>query len=115
GNMGDVTDDTSEARFHLSGDGPFVLVFLRLHFSAGTGSADVEVKLDSVKDTYHDTSLWTLASRGTGADANMRIPAEELMHWVFEPCDELVLEWTNPHSGTMRWGAEMGLVNAADL
>ena len=119
-NMGSLAfgQADSQAHFWLTEGGvdqSFVVVFIRIHFNSGTGAADVAVNVDSDRDSSYDTLLYTLNDRGTGADANFRVLEDELMHWVFQAGDRLVLTWTNPDSGTMVWGAEVGLIKVSDL
>jgi len=100
--------------FHFLDDA-FVLVFIRLHFASGSDAADVTVNVDSHQESQFDTLLYTLKNRGTGADANFRVLEDEMQHWVFQPGDHMVLVWTNPDSGTMIWGAEVGLIRVEDI
>ena len=115
GDMGSLAyapDNT--AHFHADGEA-FAVVFIRLHFAGGSGTADVTINIDSNRQTQYDTLLYTLKARGVGADANFRILEEELVHWVFQAGDEMVFQWTNPSSGTMAWGAEVGLIRVSDI
>ncbi len=119
-NMGDVTDETDrKARFGLT-YARFALVLVRAHFGDANGTADMTLKLDSTHGQFFDTTLWTF--RGVGrtaadgdADRHFRIPADELLHWIFEPGDALVFEWTNPDSGNQHWGLEVGLMAIEDV
>lgn len=101
------------AHFYL--DETFVPAFIRLHFAGGSGTADVAVNVDSVNESQFDTLLYTFEERGTGADQNWRVPEDQLMHFIFQAGDHLVLTWTNPDSGNMIWGAEVGLIKVNDL
>lgn len=118
-NMGDVTDESSLlARFTFPH--PFVMVFVRAHFGDANGTADMKLKVDSKFGQFFDTTLWTFRDVGRtaadgDADRNFRIPADELMHWVFGPDDALVFEWTNPDSGNIHWGLEVGFVNVETM
>lgn len=95
--------------------GRFAFVWARIHFGgSGTGTATLTLKLDSNSGTQWDTTLWTWEGSGAGADVHFRIPADELMHWVFAAGDELVFEWTNPDSGNITWGIEVGLLDATE-
>jgi hypothetical protein len=119
-NMGDVTDQTDlNARFTL--DERFVLVFARCHFgSTGTGTATVSLKRDSWMETNYDVTLDTFDAKGitsTAGDADLNFRVEnptELVHYTFEAGDFLVFEWTNPDSGNITWGMEVGLARAED-
>lgn len=114
-NMGvlDFVPD-SQAHFHLGGPS-FALVFVRIHFKEGDGSkADVAIQVDSSRDDSYDTILYTFKDRGTGKDLNFRVPEDQLMHYVFQAGDELVLTWANPDTGNTVWGAEVGLLEVSD-
>lgn len=113
-NMGTVGDETTPARFRSPVSPPaierWVLCFIRLHFSGGTGAADCILYRDCRQDaTAWNAALYTLRDVGTGADANLLILADELYHWLFEADEALVLTWTNPDPGDMAWGAEVGI------
>jgi len=114
--MGDVTDNMSVARFRL--DVPlYSLVCIRGHWSAGTGQADMSLKLDHRNTNgLYDSVLWTFADMGTdtNADLQFRIAAEELYAWTFYRGDVLCFEWTNPDDGVMFWGLDVGLVDASN-
>jgi hypothetical protein len=119
GNMGDVTtigaqDDTVGriARFRLPGR--FALSFARVHFGgSGTGTATLSLKVDSHAGALWDCTIWEWTGAGKGADINHRIPKDEQEHFTFEAGDELVFEWTNPDSGNITWGIEVGLKDAS--
>lgn len=116
GNMGDVSDETSGARFSLAGT-PYVLVWIRVHFGGSvTGDADMAIRIDSRLGTYHDVTLDTVRDAGSGSagnDVNYRITREEYKDWVFQSGDVLTLEWTNPDgTGNLTWGIEIGLADA---
>ena len=115
-NMGDLSfkPADTEARFSIPGEA-FALVFLRIHFASGSGSADVVINVDSRHASQFDTALYTLNARGVGVDVNFRVPEDELAHWVFQAGDVMVLTWTNPASGTTSWGAEVGLIGVSDI
>lgn len=106
---GEGTDDNDAGRFGL--DTRFALKFIRVHFSgSGSGTADVAINVDSAMGDQFDTLLFTLKTRGMGADVNFRVPNEKLLEWSFSPGDRLVLTWTNPDDGNIAWGAEVGLL-----
>lgn len=113
GNMGDLDwpDAGNEnARFHLDGV-PFVVSFIRVHFS-GTGAslADFGIHIDSGRGIRHDTRLHRVKKRGFNKDANWRVELDEIKDWILQANDVLVLTWTNPHAAAIAWGAEVGLV-----
>jgi hypothetical protein len=72
--------------------------------------------LDSGVAAAHDTRLFTIMQAGTGSDIHLRIggsDADEPGAWTFQGDDVLRIEWTNPDSGTMTWGLEIGLALAS--
>lgn len=113
GNMGDVTDEVSRARFKLDAD-RFVPAFVRVTFTGGSGSADMAVRIDSRLGDHFDHTLFTFEAVGTdGSQVHYRIPADELYEWLLLRGDELVFEWTNPNGdNTQAWAAEVGMINA---
>jgi hypothetical protein len=115
GNMGDVTDETSTARFSLK-DRPYVLSWMRIHFG-GTGSgatADVVIKVDSRLGQAHDAVLYIVDDIATAADDDgfVRIERDEYEKWVFQDGDVIVVEWTNPDTDNLTWAIEAGLAYA---
>ena len=120
GDMGSLdyiigADVNNAARFGL--DGKFVLIAIRGHFSGGTGHNALTVNLDSGFGPNYDFGLKTFPDVGTdGDEVDFRIPAEELIHWIFDGSngsdgsegDVIVPTWTNPN--TQRWGLEVLLV-----
>jgi len=120
GDMGDVNtigaqDDNVGRVARFFRPGRFHLSWVRVHFSgSGSGTATLTLKLDSAHGTLWDVTLWTWTGAGIGsADVFFRIPQDELEHWIFQPGDELVYEWTNPDAGNINWGIETGLIDAA--
>ncbi len=112
--MGDLDwpeDGVERCRFSL-GNKPFVVRFVRVHFTEGTGTADLVLNVDSHQGRFHDTALWTVKAVGTGADANFRCPSDQLSHFMLGADDKLVLTWANPDDGNINWGAEVGLIEA---
>jgi len=119
GNMGDVTDKASVARFALPSAERYVLAWIRAMFVGGSGNATMTLKVDHCDPTQqYDFSLrdWaTMGASGGNAWTFSRVPADELFHWVFPSEAILVFEWTNPDAGNMRWSLEVGLVDAGQL
>lgn len=112
GNMGDVTDEISKARFWLATE-RFVLVFIRAHFQGtGSGTADLAIRVDSRLGAQHDATLITILARGKTADMNYRVERDEYEKWVFQRGDIITPEWTNPDSPNVQWGLEVGLADA---
>ena len=114
GNMGDVTNDRSTARFSLPTK--FVLVYLAARFTGGTSSATMTLRRDH-RDLsgFYDFAEFTWLGVGTDGEANIstRIPIDEYPRYVYQPGDVLVLEWTNPN--TQRWAVEVGLADATNI
>ena len=112
-NMGTVTDRSSVARAG-SLTSIWTLLYIRLHFSAGSGVATCQVQLDANEHTLFDFILDEFQAVGTGSDVNFRLEPDDYVHWTFRPQDAIVLIWTNPDSGTMNWGSEIGFVERID-
>lgn len=88
------------------------LVFVRCHFAGTSGTAPMTISLDSVSGSAYDTLLYTLTRVGFNRDANFRIPANESVDpspWTFQAGDAVRIQWTNPDSGNITWGLEVGL------
>lgn len=92
------------------------LVFVRCHFTGTTGTAPMTISLDSVLGSAYDTLLFTLTRVGFNRDAHFRIPASESIDpspWTFQAGDVVRIQWTNPDSGNITWGLEVGLAIAS--
>ena len=118
-NMGTVADKTSIARFGLPNE-RYVLLFIRLHArdisgSASATTATVTVNVDSRNNLPYDCALYTIAGFGKSADQFLRIEPSEYTEWTFEVDDQLVLTWTNPDSGNLGWGVEVGIARASSV
>lgn len=90
---------------------PFKLVFVRIHFIGGSGTATVTLSLDSVAGEEFDTQLVTAESCGPGADLNLVWTVEELSDpspWSFQPGDGVRVRWTAPDGTSNTWGVEIG-------
>ncbi len=93
-------------------DQQFRLVFLRCHFSGNIGRSPMTLSLASASGSAYDSRLFTITRAGTNRDVNFRIPAyesEEPSPWSFQASDGLGVQWTNPDSGNITWGLEVGL------
>ncbi len=93
-------------------DQQFRLVFLRCHFSGNSGTSAMTLALASASGSAYDTRLFTITRAGTNRDVNFRIPApesEEPSPWSFRASDGVRIQWTNPDSGNITWGLEVGL------
>ena len=102
---------------NLSGlDVPFRLVFLRCHFTGGTGTADLTLKLNSAQGNLYAASLESITAVGTGVDVFYTPGGSAIADpssWSFQSGDKLRVNWTNPDSGNMNWGLEVGLAVSA--
>lgn len=117
GDMGDVTDEGSTARFTLDVD-RFVLARIRAKFTGGTGDATLSFCVDHrCQSGAYDFTLDTIEEVGADnrANINHRILADELYQWEFRRGDIFVLTWTNPDAGNMQWAVEVGLADASQL
>lgn len=97
-------------------DQRFRLIFIRCHFSGGTGSAALSLSLDSGSGIPYDTQLFTISQAGTGKDVHLRIgfgDTEDPSAWTFRFDDKLRLDWINPDPGNTTWGLEVGLALAS--
>jgi len=116
GDMGDVTDLNSVARFWLKDGGKFVLIWAKVKFSGGTGSATLTLKSDhrDVNELYDFDEVSGWVSMGTDGTPKLDwlVPVEEYPRYVYQAGDVLVWDWTNPDAANMRWTIEMGLADA---
>lgn len=97
-------------------DRKYRLVFVRCHFSGGTGTAAFMLGVDSDAGASFDTRLFTIMQAGTNKDVHLRIDGGAVLDpspWTFQSNDKISVDWTNPDSGTMNWGLEIGLVLAS--
>ena len=97
-------------------DRRYRLAFVRCHFAGGTGTAAFTVSVDSSRGSAYDTKLFTITQAGTNKDVNLRIgegDAADPSPWTFQAGDQVWIQWTNPQSGTMAWGLEVGLALAS--
>lgn len=90
----------------------FRLVFLRIHFIAGTGTAKatVTVNLLSHLGANYNPQLYTDSNRGPGADHWKVLVAKETEEpgpYQFQPGDTLEIRWTDPNTATT-WYGEIG-------
>lgn len=114
GNMGDVTDRMSTARFSLDAE-RYALCWIRQLYAGGTGSAKVSLKVDHREDVaLYDFTLLDWPEMGTDGTVwdYTRMTADEMFHWTFLRGDILVFTWTNPDPVDTRWSIEVGLADA---
>jgi len=103
-----------DATFSL--DRKYRLVFVRCHFAGGTGTAPFTISVDSGQGSAYDTTLFTISLAGRDKDVNLRITGDDRddpSPWTLQPGDFLRIQWTNPDSGNMTWGVEVGMALAA--
>ena len=103
-----------DATFSL--DRRFRLVFVRCHFAGGTGTAAFTISVDSTRGAAYDAKLFTITQAGVNKDVNLRIGGDDAVDpsaWTFQPGDKVWIKWTNPDSGNMAWGLEVGLALAS--
>jgi len=97
-------------------DRKYRLVFVRCHFSGGTGTAALKLSIDSASGAAYDALLFTIVQAGTNKDVHLRISdadSDEPSPWCFQAGDQLRVQWANPDSGNMAWGLEIGLCLAS--
>jgi len=93
----------------------FRIVFVRCHFTGGSGTAPLAIAIDSTAGATYDATLFTITQAGTGSDVHFRVTSEELAEpsaWTLQPGDKIKIAWTNPDAGNMTWGLEVGLALA---
>jgi hypothetical protein len=93
----------------------FRLVYVRSHFAGAAGTNDLAIAIDAAAGSAYDAVLSVVNAVGTGADANFRVPSDELREpsaWTFQPGDAVWIRWTNPAVGSITWGLEVGLALA---
>ena len=103
-----------DATFSL--DLRYRLVFVRCHFAGGTGTAAFTISVDSTRGPAYDAKLFTITQAGVSKDVNLRLGGEEAVDpsaWTFQAGDKVWIKWTNPDSGNMTWGLEVGLAPAS--
>lgn len=96
----------------------FEVVFVRIHMS---GSSAVNTKnaltmyVDSNLGSAYDCELFTYDEIGSPdsatptRDVNFRVLEDERRHYLIPPKDGLAISWTNPASGSIKWGTCVGL------
>ena len=97
-------------------DRKFRLLFVRCHFTGSTGTNPFSLSVDSGLGSAYDAKLFTLTQAGKDADVNLRVgagDAQDPSAWTFQATDRVRIDWTNPSSGSLTWGLELGLALAA--
>ena len=103
-----------DATFSL--DLRYRLVFVRCHFAGGTGTTAFTISVDSTRGSAYDTKLFTITQAGVSKDVNLRLGDEEAVDpsaWTFQAGDKVWIKWTNPDTGNMTWGLEVGVALAS--
>ena len=90
---------------------PWFLVFVRVHYSGGSGTAALALSIDGREPTQaeQNVTLYPTGARGTGTDFNFVVPETEYAAWSFTPDEQLILTWSNPDAGNMVWAATIGV------
>jgi len=97
-------------------DQRYRLVFMRCHFSGTSGTVPLVISMDSGNGSAYDSVLFTITQAGVSRDVNLRIgggDAEDPSSWTFQETDAVRVDWTNPDSGNITWGLEVGLAPAS--
>lgn len=97
-------------------DRKYRVVFVRCHFSGAPGTADLTISLDSLNGSAFDTRLFSVLDVGVDNDVHLRIGDGDTIEpsaWTFQVNDAIRIDWTNPDSGNITWGLEVGLVLAS--
>ena len=97
-------------------DRKFRMVYVRCHFSGGSGTNALVLSLDSALGAAYDARVFTVSQAGVGKDVHLRIAGQDLVDpsaWTFEAGDRIRVQWTNPDSGNMTWGLLVGLALAS--
>lgn len=97
-------------------DRKFHLLFVRCHFTGSAGTNPFAVSVDSSLGSAYDTKLFTITQAGKDRDVNLRVgdgDAQDPSAWTFHATDRVRIDWTNPSSGNITWGLEVGLALAA--
>ncbi len=97
-------------------DRQFRLIYVRCHFTAGVGSAQLTVSVDSAKATAYHCQLIKILQAGTGKDVFRHVSQtnlEDPSPWTIDTGDAVKIAWINPDPGLMTWGLECGFALAS--
>lgn len=97
-------------------DQRYRLVFVRCHFAGTSGTAPLAISINSANGSAYDAVLFTVTQAGVARDVNLRIgggDADDPSSWTFQTGDAVRVDWTNPDSGNITWGLEVGLAPAS--
>lgn len=110
GDMGDVSDKASNARFRLRDPvlPGFCLVSVKVHFWGGSGSAELSLRVDHAKGISFDVQEASTKNNVgfSNPDWTWLVPRDEWNHYSWSQVSELVFEWTDP-DGATHWGIEV--------
>jgi hypothetical protein len=89
----------------------FRLVFMRGHFTGGTGDATLTIRQTSRKNNLYNVVIAELEDVGTTTNSDVHYRVHDWVRdsFVFEGGDFVHIGWTNPDSGDMSYGIEVGL------
>ncbi len=96
-------------------DRKYRVVFVRCHFTGTAGTNQFALSVDSAAGSAYDTELFTISQAGKDKDVHLRVSGEDLANpspWTFGSGDRIRIQWTNPDSGNITWGLEVGLTLA---
>lgn len=97
-------------------DRNYRLLYIRCHFVGTPGTAFLTLSVDSASGPAFDARLFRITRAGTNRDVHFRLTAEESREpspWAFQSGDRVRIEWTNPDSGNITWGLEVGFAIAS--
>lgn len=97
-------------------DRKYRLIFIRCHFSGTSGTASFTLSVDSGSGSAYDARLFTITQAGVGKDVHLRVGGGDTgdpSAWTFQVGDSVRIQWTNPDSGNITWGLEVGLALAS--
>ena len=92
----------------------WTLLFVRCHFTGGSGSALFAIGLDAAQGSAYDTLLYTVDDTAVGTDTrdlSFRLGTREAgdpSAWEFRAGDLATFAWTNPNTQT--WGLTVGMI-----
>jgi len=97
--------------------GKFALAHIRCHFrtigssSPTSTTAQLTISLDSDAGVEWDVEIMRQNGIGIAQDLFMRWRnPEEIAGYTFDGLDRLQFAWTNPSSGSIGWGLEIGFL-----
>lgn len=111
-----IATGTGDINHPFKLDGRFRLVFIRCHFSGTSATAAFSIAIDSLAGSAYDATLFTVSLAGLNKDVHLRIGSGdtgEPAAWTFQSGDSIRIKWTNPDSGNITWGLEVGLTPAS--